>query len=37
MVLGQIVRTRVRAEVFRLCFFVGLLLVGAHLALRSLF
>ena len=36
MVLGQLVRSRIRAETFRLCFFVGLLLLGAHLALRGL-
>jgi uncharacterized protein len=36
MVLGQLVRGKVRAETFRLCFFVGLLLLGAHLALRGL-
>jgi uncharacterized protein len=36
MALGQLVRTRVRPEVFRTCFFVGLLLLGAHLALRAL-
>lgn len=36
MVLGQLVRGRVRAETFRLWFFIGLLLLGAHLALRGL-
>ena len=36
MVLGQIVRGKVKAETFRLCFFIGLLLLGAHLALRGL-
>lgn len=36
MVLGQIVRGMVKAETFRLCFFIGLLLLGAHLALRGL-
>jgi uncharacterized membrane protein YfcA len=36
MVLGQQVRGRVKPETFRLCFFVGLLLLGVHLALRSL-
>jgi len=36
MWLGQLVRGRIRAETFRLCFFVGLLLLGAHLALRGL-
>jgi uncharacterized protein len=35
--VGQWVRGRVRAETFRLCFFIGLLLLGAHLALRPLF
>ena len=34
MVLGQVVRGKVKAETFRLCFFLGLLLLGAHLALR---
>ena len=34
--LGQVVRGKVRAETFRLCFFIGLLLLGAHLALRGL-
>ncbi|MBI3703428.1 MAG: sulfite exporter TauE/SafE family protein [Rhizobiales bacterium] len=36
MWLGQLVRGRIRAGTFRLCFFVGLLLLGAHLALRGL-
>ncbi len=36
MVLGQMVRSRVRPETFRLCFFLGLLALGAHLALRGL-
>jgi uncharacterized protein len=36
MWLGQIVRGKVSAETFRLWFFVGLLLLGAHLALRGL-
>lgn len=35
MVAGQWVRTRVSAETFRLCFFVGTLLLGLHLALRA--
>jgi uncharacterized membrane protein YfcA len=35
MALGQLVRGRVRAETFRLWFFVGLLLLGAHLALHG--
>ena len=33
MVLGQYVRARVRPEVFRLCFHLGMLALGAHLAL----
>lgn len=36
MVLGQWVRGRISAETFRLWFFAGLLLLGAHLALRGL-
>jgi uncharacterized protein len=36
MVLGQWVRARVRPETFRVCFFVGSLLLGAHLMLRTL-
>jgi uncharacterized protein len=36
MVLGQSVRARVRPETFRVCFFVGSLLLGAHLMLRTL-
>jgi hypothetical protein len=36
MVLGQLVRGRIKAETFQLCFFIGLLLLGAHLALRGL-
>ena len=36
MWLGQMVRGMVRAETFRLWFYVGLLLLGAHLALRGL-
>ncbi|MBP2315869.1 sulfite exporter TauE/SafE family protein [Azospirillum soli] len=36
MVLGQWLRLRVRPEVFRRCFFLGLLVLGGHLALRSL-
>jgi uncharacterized protein len=35
--VGQWVRGRVRAETFRLCFFIGLLLLGVHLALRPFF
>jgi uncharacterized protein len=33
MVLGQYVRSRVRPEVFRVCFYAGMLALGAHLAL----
>jgi uncharacterized membrane protein YfcA len=36
MVLGQWVRARVRSEVFRVCFFLSALLLGAHLVLRAL-
>jgi uncharacterized membrane protein YfcA len=36
MVLGQWVRARVRAETFRISFFAGSLLLGAHLVLRAL-
>jgi uncharacterized membrane protein YfcA len=36
MVLGQLVRSRIKTETFRLCFFIGFLLLGAHLALRGL-
>ena len=36
MRLGQLLRGYIRPEVFRLCFFVGLLMLGAHLALRSI-
>ncbi len=32
---GQIVRTKVKAETFRLCFFLGLLALGLHLASRA--
>lgn len=35
MRLGQTVLGRIRPETFRLCFFIGLLLLGAHLALRA--
>ena len=37
MWLGQHVRTRIRAETFRRWFFVGLLLLGVHLAVRPWF
>jgi uncharacterized protein len=36
MVLGQWVRARVRSRAFRICFFLGSLVLGAHLALRGL-
>ena len=36
MVLGQLVRGRIKPETFRLFFFLGLLALGAHLALRGL-
>jgi hypothetical protein len=36
MVLGQYVRSRVSPTVFRRFFFWGLLLLGAHLAVRGL-
>jgi uncharacterized protein len=36
MPLGRVVRSKVRPEIFRLWFFAGLLLLGLHLALRSL-
>jgi len=36
MVLGQWVRSRVRSRAFRICFFLGSLVLGAHLALRGL-
>jgi uncharacterized membrane protein YfcA len=36
MMLGQWVRARVRSEVFRVCFFLGSLLLGAHLVVRAL-
>ena len=36
MGLGQWIRGRVSAETFRRCFFVGLLLLGLHLASRAL-
>jgi hypothetical protein len=35
MALGQWVRARTRSETFRICFFAGSLLLGAHLALRT--
>jgi uncharacterized membrane protein YfcA len=36
MLLGQRVRARVRSEMFRICFFAGSLLLGAHLVVRVL-
>jgi len=36
MGLGQLGRGRVKAETFQVWFFVGLMLLGAHLALRGL-
>ena len=36
MFLGQFVRGKVKASTFRVFFFLGLLLLGAHLALRGL-
>ena len=36
MVLGQLVRSWIKTQTFRLCFFIGLLLLGTHLALRGL-
>jgi hypothetical protein len=36
MVLGQLVRSWIKTETFRLCFFIGLLLLGTHLVLRGL-
>jgi uncharacterized membrane protein YfcA len=35
MIAGTWARERVSAEVFRVCFFVGMLALGAHLALRD--
>lgn len=37
MVLGQRLRARISPALFRRCFFVGLLALGGHLALRGLF
>jgi len=37
MMLGQWVRARVPAPIFRRCFFIALFLLGAHLALRPAF
>lgn len=35
MSFGQRLRSRISPSVFRLCFFLGLLVLGAHLAIRS--
>jgi uncharacterized membrane protein YfcA len=37
MGLGQLVRGRIKPETFRLCFYIGLLALGGHLALHGLF
>jgi uncharacterized membrane protein YfcA len=37
MWIGQVIRSRISAATFRTCFLVGLLLLGAHLALKPLF
>jgi uncharacterized protein len=36
MWIGQVIRARISASAFRTCFLVGLLLLGAHLALKPL-
>lgn len=36
MALGQLVRARVQSRAFRICFFLTLLALGAHLVLRGL-
>jgi uncharacterized protein len=36
MFLGQLLRAWVRPEVFQFCFFLGLLALGGHLAMRAL-
>jgi len=36
MVVGQKVRGLASPKTFRLCFFIGLLALGAHLALHGL-
>jgi len=36
MAIGQWLRGRVRPQTFRVCFFVGLLLLGGHLAVHAL-
>jgi uncharacterized membrane protein YfcA len=35
MAAGQAVRHRLSAQLFRRCFFAGLLLLGLHLAVQS--
>jgi uncharacterized membrane protein YfcA len=35
MLLGQWIRGRISEPMFRKCFFVALLVLGAHLALRN--
>jgi uncharacterized membrane protein YfcA len=35
MIVGQRIRARVRPDLFRLCFFIGLLGLGADLILRG--
>jgi hypothetical protein len=37
MLIGQWIRNRISATTFRLCFFLGMLALGAHLALRVFF
>ncbi|MBL8568021.1 MAG: sulfite exporter TauE/SafE family protein [Phreatobacter sp.] len=37
MWIGQVVRSRISAATFRTCFLVGLIILGAHLALKPLF
>jgi len=36
MAVGQVVRKRIDPKTFRLCFFIGMMLLGAHLAFGSL-
>ena len=36
MRIGQLARSRISPDVFRVCFFIGMLALGAHLALRGL-
>jgi hypothetical protein len=35
MYVGQLVRARLKPKTFRLCFLIGLLLLGTHLMLRA--